>query len=49
MSEEESRLTKAYEALRFAKMMRDKHAINKWKHRIKVLEKQYEKDNHNRV
>lgn len=37
MPERESDLTKAYEALQFAKMMRDKHAINKWKHRIKVL------------
>ena len=40
MPERESNLTKAYEALRFAKMMRDKHAINKWKHRIKKLEKE---------
>lgn len=35
---EKLKLTNAYEALKFAKMMRDKHAINKWKHRVKILE-----------
>ena len=31
-------LDQAYQNLRLAKHARDRHAINKWKHRIKILE-----------